>query len=65
MTTKAAKPVARPKRTKAEIEEEFAEIRAEVTAARETTDKKAEESSRLRETEIRQAVEGISVEEVV
>jgi hypothetical protein len=65
MATKAAKPVVRPKRTKAEIEEEFSAIREEVAAARETTDKKAEESSRLRETEIRQSVEGISVEEVV
>jgi len=65
MATKAAKPVVRPKRTKAEIEEEFSAIREEVVGARETTDKKMEESSRLRETEIRQAVEGISVEEVV
>jgi hypothetical protein len=65
MATKTAKPVARPKRTKAEIEEEFSEVREEVAAARETTDKKTEETSKLRETEIRQAVEGISVEEVV
>ena len=65
MATKAAKPVVRPKRTKAEIEDEFSAIREEVAVARETTDKKVEESSRLRETEIRQAVEGISVEEVV
>ena len=65
MATKTTKPVARPKRTKAEIEEEFSELREEVAAARETTDKKAEETSKLREMEIRQAVEGISVEEVV
>jgi hypothetical protein len=65
MVTKTTKPVARPKRTKAEIEEEFAEIREEVAAKRETTDKKTEETLKLRETEIRQAVEGISVEEVV
>jgi len=65
MATKTTKPVARPKRTKAEIEEEFSEIREEVAATREAADKKAEETSRLRETEIRQAVEGISVEEVV
>jgi len=65
MATKTGKPVARPKRAKAEIEEEFAEIRDEVAAARETTDKKSEETSKLREMEIRQTVEGISVEEVV
>ncbi len=65
MATKTGKPVARPKRTKAEIEEEFAEIREEATAAREMSDKKTEETAKLREMEIRQAVEGISVEEVV
>jgi hypothetical protein len=65
MATKTARPVARPKRTKAEIEEEFSEIREEAAAARETTDKKAEETSKLREVEIRQSVEGISVEGVV
>jgi hypothetical protein len=65
MATKTARPVARPKRTKAEIEEEFSEIREEVAATRETTDKKAEETSKLREAEIRQSVEGISVEDVV
>jgi len=65
MATKTAKPAARTKRTKAEIDEEFAEIREEAVAARETSDKKAEETSKLREMEIRQAVEGVSVEEVV
>jgi len=65
MTTKTTKPLARPKRTKAEIEEEFSEIREEAAAAKVTTDRKAEEVLKLRETEIRQAVEGISVEEVV
>ena len=65
MATKTTKPLARPKRTKAEIEEEFSAIREEVAATRETTDKKTEETSKLRETEIRQAVEGISVEDVV
>jgi hypothetical protein len=65
MATKTTKPVARPKRTKAEIDEEYSEIREEVAARREATDKKAEETSKLRETEIRQAVEGISVEDVV
>jgi hypothetical protein len=65
MATKTTKPLARAKPTKAEIEEEFSAIRKEVAATRETTDKKTEETSKLRETEIRQAVEGISVEDVV
>ena len=65
MATKTTKPLARPKRTKTEIEEEFSEIRKEVAATRETTDKKTEETSKLREAEIRRAVEGISVEDVV
>ena len=65
MATKTAKPVARPKPTRAEIEKEFSDIREEVVAARETADKKSEEASKLREAEIRQAVEGISVEDVV
>jgi hypothetical protein len=65
MATKTTRPAARPKRTKAEIEEEFSAISEEVAATRETADKKAEETSKLREAEIRQAIEGISVEEVV
>jgi hypothetical protein len=65
MATKTTKPVARPKPSRAEIEKEFSDIREEVAAARETADKKSEETSKLREAEIRQAVEGISVEDVV
>jgi colicin import membrane protein len=62
---KATKTAARPKPSKGEVEKEFAEIREEVVAARETADRKAEDLSKLRETEIRQAVGGISVEGVV
>ena len=61
----AKKSAARPKRTKEETEQEFAEIQEEVTAARETSDPKAEEVRKARETETRAAVEGLSVETVV
>ena len=40
---KTTKPAARPKRSKAEIDEEFAEIREEVATAREMLEPKAEE----------------------
>ena len=62
---KATKTAARLKPSKAEVETEFADIRAEAAAARETADRKATDLSKLRETEIRQAVGGISVEAVV
>jgi colicin import membrane protein len=62
---KATKIAARPKRAKAEIDEEFVEIREEVAAARETLEPKTEELRKQRETEARQAVEGVSVEAVV
>ncbi len=62
---KTTKTVARPKRSKAEIDEEFAEIREEVSTARETMEPKAEELRKQKETEIRQAVQGLSVDAVV
>lgn len=65
MPTKTPKVVARPKRSKAETELEFTEIREELTAARETLDPKLEEARKARETEVRSAVEGLSVETVV
>lgn len=65
MPTKTSKAVARPKRSKAEVEEEFADIREEVAAARETLDVKAEEVSRQKEAETRKAVEGMTLEGVV
>jgi len=61
-TTKAAP---RPKRSKAEIDEEFAEIREEVTTARETLEPKTEELRKQKETEVREAVHGLSVDAVV
>jgi colicin import membrane protein len=62
---KTTKPPVRAKRAKSEVQEEFAEIRREVEAARESTDSKAEEAARLRAEETCQAVEGITVESVV
>jgi hypothetical protein len=62
---KTTKPVARPKRSKAEINEEFAEIREEVATARETVEPKAEELRKQKEVEIRQSVEGLTVDAVV
>jgi colicin import membrane protein len=62
---KTTKIAVKPKKTKAEIEEEFSEIREEVEAAREGARPKVEEQLKLREAEIRQAVEGLSVDGVV
>ena len=62
---KTAKLPVRPKRAKSEVQEEFAEIRRDVEAARETADAKAEEVARLRAQETRQAVDGVTVEGVV
>ena len=59
------KTTLRPKRTKAETEQEFTEIQEELTAARETSEPKAEEARKARETETRASVEGLSVEAVV
>ncbi len=65
MATKTAKAPARSRRPKAEVVEEFSDIRKEVEGAREIADAKAAEAAALRETEVRQAVEGLSVETVV
>jgi hypothetical protein len=62
---KTTKIAARPKRSKAETEQEFTEIREELATARETLEPKAEEVRKAREIEIRTAVEGLSVETVV
>jgi len=62
---KTIKSAPRPKRSKPEIDEEFAEIREEAATAREALEPKTEELRMQRETETRQAVEGVSVEAVV
>jgi len=59
------KAPARAKRAKTEVQEEFAEIRREAEAARESADAKAEEVARRRAAEVRQAVAGTTVESVV
>jgi colicin import membrane protein len=61
--TKKAAP--RGRRPKEEVQLEFARIEKENAEARESADPKAAETSRLRESEVRQAVEGTSVESVV
>ncbi len=55
----------RTRRSKAEVEKEFNRIAEEEAKQREASSPKAEELSKLHEQEIRQAVEGISVEGVV
>jgi chromosome segregation ATPase len=47
------------------VQEEFDEIQREVNQARETPDRKGDEAARLHEGEVRQAVEGITVDSVV
>ncbi len=65
MPAKTVKPAVRAKRARADVEKEFAEIQEQVESAREARDTKAEETARVRETEIRGAVEGVTVEGIV
>jgi hypothetical protein len=65
MPAKPTKAPTRAKRTKAEVQQEFAEIQEQVETAREASDAKVEESARLRESEIRESVSGVTVEGVV
>ena len=62
---KTVKPVVRARRAKAEVEQEFTQVRQEVEAARETVDAKAEETAAVRAAEVRQAVDEVAVEGVV
>jgi len=62
---KTTKTAPRPKRSKAEIDEEFAEIREEAATARETQEPKTEELRKQKEAEVRHAVQGLSVDTVV
>jgi chromosome segregation ATPase len=55
----------RPRRSKVEVEKEFSKITQEAGELQESSNPKAEELSRIHETETRQAVEGITVENVV
>jgi colicin import membrane protein len=65
MPPKPSKPPLRAKRTKAEVQKEFTEIQDEVEQAREAPDAKGDEVARLRESEVRQAADGATVENVV
>ena len=65
MPAKAAKAPVRAKRTKTEIQREFDEIQEQSADARESADPKIEEASRRHETEVREAVEGVTVESAV
>jgi hypothetical protein len=59
------KPAPRQRKTKTEVQQEFEQLAAEVESAREAEDPKRAESARVHETEVRQAVDGVSVENVV
>jgi colicin import membrane protein len=63
--TKPTRTPTRPKRSKAEIEQEFSEIQEEVAVARETGAPKSRDLLKLHEAGVVQAVEGMSVEGVV
>jgi len=65
MPAKPVKPPVRAKRVKADVEKQFADIQQEVESAREAPDAKAEETARLREAEVRGAVQGVTVEGIV
>ena len=65
MPPRTPKPPVRAKRTKTEVQQEFVEIQEQVESAREASDAKARESARLREAEVRQSIDGVTVEGVV
>ena len=53
-----------PRRSKADVQQEFRRIREDVASTREARNPKVEEAARLEEAEVRQAVEALSVEGV-
>jgi hypothetical protein len=65
MPAKTAKAPVRAKRTKTEIQREFDDIQEQSAAARESADPKIEEATRRYDTEVREAVEGVTVESAV
>jgi colicin import membrane protein len=65
MPAKALKAPVRAKRARADMEREFAEIQEQVESARKSPDAKAEEAARLREADVRGAIEGMTVEGIV
>ncbi|MGH9627619.1 MAG: hypothetical protein ACRD7E_04675 [Bryobacteraceae bacterium] len=64
MATKKAAPPPRAKKSKAEVQQEFETIREDIAAQREASDPKREETMRLSEAGLREAVDGVSVEGV-
>src|SRR4051812_15714010 len=65
MPAKSAKPPLRAKRSKTEIQREFDEIQEQAAAAREAADPKSEDASRRHDAEVRESVEGVTVESTV
>jgi uncharacterized coiled-coil protein SlyX len=65
MPAKTTKAPVRAKRTRTEIQREFDEIQEQSVDARESADPKIDEAARRRETEVRDAVEGVTVESAV
>jgi hypothetical protein len=57
--------VTRARRSKAEVQQEFEDVRREAAAERDAADLRAEEAARMKEAEVRQAVEGVTVERVI
>jgi hypothetical protein len=55
---------AHPRRSKTEVHQDFLKIREEVAATREARNAKVEEAAKHNEAEVRQAVDGLSVEGV-
>jgi colicin import membrane protein len=61
----ATTPPARARRTKAEVQQQFESIRRETVAEREAVEPRVEEALRNRDANVREAVEGVSVDQVV
>jgi hypothetical protein len=57
-----AKPLARPRRSKADTQREFDQIQTESGEAREGADQKVQQLAKAREAEVIQSLDGISVE---
>ncbi len=65
MPPKTAKPAPRAKRSKADIENAFQDIRQDIESSRESGDAKAEQLALLREQELQSSFQDFSVEQVV
>jgi colicin import membrane protein len=61
----AKTPAARARRTKVEVQQQFESIRRETMAEREAADPRVEEAAKSREADVRQAADGVSVDQVV